>query len=76
MVGIKLTDPHKVVTAYLTDFANAELANSRGNKTAELIANMLVGMRISRHYRMDIPEDKRNLIAREFLRGVLTDHAV
>lgn len=76
MVGMKFADPHKIVTKYLTDYARAELSRSGGNKTAEALAHMLAGMRVSRYYRVDIAEGERNLIAREFLRGVLADHAV
>ena len=76
MVGMKFTDPHKIVTEYLTKFAYNELTESTGNKTAEGLAYYLAGMRISRHYRMDIPESTRNVVAREFLRGILTDHAI
>jgi len=76
MVGMKLTNPHKVVTEALVKYADAQLRRSTGNKTAESIAHYLAGMRISRYYRVDIPEGQRNLMAREFLRGVLTDHAV
>lgn len=76
MLGMKLTDPHKIVTDILTNYASAELSSPRGNKTAEALAHLLSGMRISRYYRVDIPEGSRNLMAREFLRGILTDHAV
>lgn len=76
MVGMKFTDPHKIVTEMLTKYAYAQLSRPMGNKTAEAIAQMLAGARIARYYRVDIPEKERNLIAREFLRGILTDHAV
>ena len=76
MVGIKLTDPHSIVTAMLTDYANAQLKSSSMNKTAESFGHLLAGMRISRYYRRDISEQDRNVIAHEFLRGVLADHAV
>ena len=76
MVGMKFTDPHKIVTELLTKYAYTQLSRPVGNKTAESIAHYLTGMRVSRYYRADIPEGQRNLMAREFLRGVLTDHAV
>lgn len=76
MVGMKFTDPHKIVTEYLTEYAHKQLGRPGGNKTAEGLAHLLAGMRISRRYRMDIPEGERNFMAREFLRGILTDHAV
>ncbi|SBV90765.1 hypothetical protein KL86DPRO_10083 [uncultured delta proteobacterium] len=76
MVGMKFTDPHKIVTEYLTEYACKHLSGSRGNITAEGLAHVLAGMRISRYYRMDIPESDRNFMAREFLRGILTDSAV
>ena len=76
MVGMKFTDPHTIVTELLTKYTYTQLSRPMGNKTAESMAHMLAGMRISRYYRVDIPEGERNLMAREFLRGVLTDHAV
>jgi hypothetical protein len=76
MVGMKFTDPHTVVTEYLTQYAYTQLGRSNGNKTAECLAHLLAGMRISRYYRRDIPEGERNYKAREFLRGILADHAV
>lgn len=76
MVGMKFTDPHKVVMDYLTEYTCKQLGRSGGNKTAEGLAHWLAGMRISRYYRKDIPESERNLMAREFLRGILTDSAV
>ncbi len=76
MVGMKFTDPHKIVTEYLTQYAYKRLSQPMGDKTAEGLAQLLAGMRIANHYRVDIPEGERNLMAREFLRGVLADHAV
>lgn len=76
MVGVKLTDPHKMMMQYLADYAYSQLSRSTGNKTAESLAHMLAGMRIAQYYRVDIPEGKRNSMAREFLRGILADHAV
>ena len=76
MVGAKFTDPHKVVTELLTDYVNRQLSRPTGNKMAETMAHHLVGMRTARKYRVDISEEKRNVMAREFLRGVLSDHAV
>ncbi len=76
MVGMKFTDPHAIVTGILTEYTLKELARPTGNKTAEAMGHMLAGMRISRYYRVDMPEPGRNLIAREFLLGMLSDHAV
>ncbi|CAK7063913.1 MAG: hypothetical protein DELT_01553 [Desulfovibrio sp.] len=76
MVGMKFGDPHAIVTSLLTDYVQKELAKGSGNKTAESLASTLAGVRISRQYRRDIPESDRNVIAREFLRGILADHTV
>ncbi len=76
MVGMKLTDPHTIVTEMLTKYAYKQLSRPMGNKTAEALAQYLAGMRIARRYRVDIPKGERNLMAREFLRGILSDHAV
>jgi len=76
MVGMKFTDPHKIVTEMLSGYVERQLSRPSSNTTAEVMANHLVGMRFARSYRMDIPDGKRNLMAREFLRGVLSDHAV
>ena len=76
MTGMKFTDPHKVVTELLTRYTRKQLSRPGGNITAEAIGHTLAGMRVSRYYRVDIPEAQRNLMAREFLRGILADHAV
>ena len=76
MVGLKLTDPFKITTEMLTNYAREQLDRPKGNKTAEAIAQVLAGIRVSRYYRVDIPEPGRNLMAREFLKGVLTDGPV
>lgn len=76
MVTMKLTDPHKIVTQFLTQYASEQLSRPTGNTTAEVIAHMLAGMRMANRYRLDIPEGERNYMAREFLRGILADHAV
>lgn len=76
MVGMKYGDPHKIVVSMLTDYVQKELARNNNNKVAESMGHMLAGMRISRLYRRDIAEPARNLIAREFLRGILADYHV
>lgn len=76
MVGMKVTDPHKIVTTMMTEYTLKQLNGSYTNKTAEAIGHMLAGMRVSRHYRRDVPEAERYTMAREFLRGILADHAV
>ena len=76
MVGMKYADPSKIVASMLTDYVRKELAQNNNNKTAESIGYTLAGIRISRMYRRDISEPTRNLVAREFLRGILTDRHV
>ena len=74
MEGRILTaDSHTLVTGLLTDYVKGQLANPRPTKTAESLGQMLAGVRISRYYRVDIPEPGRSLMAREYLLGILTD---
>lgn len=73
MVGLHRTDPSKITMELLTDYVRGKLERSPGNKTAQSLAHMLAGLRVSRYYRMDMPEPGHSLISREFLRGVLTD---
>ena len=76
MVGMKFTDPHKIVMEMLSQYVTKQLSRPSSNTTAEVMANHLAGVRFARSYRVDIPEGTRNLMAREFLRGILSDHAV
>lgn len=74
MEAVVLTaDAHTIVTGLLTDYVTRQLDSPNPTKTAESIGQMLAGMRISRYYRVDIPESARSLLAREYLRGILTD---
>lgn len=74
MVGMKFGDPHRIVTEMLTEFVRKELRTNSSNKTAEGIGYLLAGERMSRRYRRDIAEPLRNVVAREYLRGILADH--
>lgn len=76
MVGMQYGDPHTMVVNMLTDYVRKELARDSTNIVAESMGHMLAGMRVSRLYRRDIAEPGRNVIAREFLRGILADHHV
>jgi hypothetical protein len=76
MLGMKFNDPHKIVTEMMADYVLKELGNNSYNKTVESLAYVLAGICTSRRYRRDLAEPERNLIAREYLRGVLADHYV
>lgn len=74
MVGMKFNDPHKIVMEMLTQYVRKELTTGSPSKTAEAMGNILAGVRTSRLYRRDVAEPLRNVIAREYLRGILADH--
>jgi hypothetical protein len=75
MVGMKIGDPHKIVMGLLTRYVRGELDGAdTPTKTAEALSHLLAGIRVSRLYRRDVPEQARNSLAREYLRGILTDH--
>lgn len=74
MVGMKFGDPHKIVMGLITSYVQKELGTTTPNKTAEAMGHLLTGIRVSRLYRRDLAEPLRNIIAREYLRGILTDH--
>ena len=73
MEAMKMGDSHKIVMEMLSNYVGRQLNQARPTKTAEVLAHLLAGIRVTRHYRVDIPEPGRSLMAREYLRGVLTD---
>lgn len=74
MAAVKLDgDAHKIVMTLLNNYVQRQLADARPTKTAEALGHLLAGIKISRYYRVDIPEPGRTLMAREYLRGILTD---
>ncbi|GHV50403.1 hypothetical protein FACS1894168_1460 [Deltaproteobacteria bacterium] len=75
MLGMKLGDPHHIVMGMLTKYVNNQMSGDKiPTKTAEAIGSLLTGIRVSRLYRRDIAELTRNVISREYLRGILTDY--
>lgn len=73
MVGTKYGDPHKIVMGFITNYVRRQMGGARPNKTAEAMAHLLAGVRTSRLYRVDIREAERNVVAHEYLRGILAD---
>ena len=73
MEGMKIGDPYKIVMGMIRSYVQRQYADDRPTMTAELLANTLTGVRWARYYRVDLPEPGRNLMAREMLRGVITD---
>lgn len=67
---------HEIVADMLARYADEQLSRPYGNKTAESIAHLLAGMRVTERYRVEPSQGQRNSLAHEFLRGVLTDKAV
>lgn len=73
MIG---SDSHEIVADMLVKYADKQLSRPNGNKTAESIAHLLAGMRVTEYYRVEPGQGQRNSLAHEFLRGVLADKAV
>lgn len=73
MVAAKLGDPRAVVMGFVAQYVKRELARTYPNKTAEVMGNLLVGVKVAQHCRTDLSESVGSVLAREYLRGVLTD---
>lgn len=76
MTNLQLSDPFRITTEMLTDYVREQFGRPAATKTAESLAHLLAGIRVSEYYRTDISEADRTLLAREFLRGVLADDSV
>ena len=75
MAAMKLGNTYEMVLTMLTRHVQSRLKKN-GNPGAPVqgLANLIAGLRVSRQYRRDIPEHLRNIVSREYLRGILTDH--